>query len=153
MDMPPIDYEAVLVDLEARRAQIDKAIEAVQLIIGLPGGSVIAGPVGAGTTMRRAEPLPAEIRGDTFFRMNIGDAAAKYLKMSKAPKTLPEIAEALTQGGITHASKNFQTTLHVALSRAAEKGILAKVKRGQWGLAEWYPGMKRRKNSEVEGES
>lgn len=145
MEAPGIDYEAVLADLEARRASIDAAIEAVKQFVGQPGGP------GQSTTpplRRTSDALPTEIRGDTFFRMGIGDAARKYLAMAKAPKSLKEIEAALVQGGIAHGSTNFTASVHTALTRREKQGELVKVKRGQWGLAEWYPGLKRGRKAE-----
>jgi hypothetical protein len=45
MDSDPINYEAVLADLEARKAQVESAIAAIKMI-GAQGGAI--GPNGGG---------------------------------------------------------------------------------------------------------
>jgi len=128
------DYAAVLADLKERRAQLDAAIAAIEVIIG--GPSVPSGS---------SEPL----RPDSFFNMTAIEAATKYLAMKKAPQTPTEIAEALETGGFTHSSKNLANTLYTALQRSYEgSGEVIKVGR-KWGLVEWYPGRPRKKVREA----
>lgn len=126
-----VDYAAVLADLRARREKLDIAIRAIEEIATLGGADLSA--------------TSGTIRPDSFFGMQVLDAAIKYLKMAKAPKPASDIANALEMGGLTHQSKNFASTVYTTLSRDEDRGG-EMVKVGQnWGLAEWYPG--RRKNA------
>lgn len=126
------DYEAVLADLKAKRDQIDAAIAAIEAISGIAVGS--ARPGGA-----------VAIEGDTFFGMTALEAAIKYLGMVKKVQSPTEIAEALEAGGMTHSSQNLANTLYTTLSRSAShNGPVVKVGKN-WGLAEWYPGLKNKR--------
>ena len=81
--------------------------------------------------------------------MGIGDAAVKYLGIVKAPKNIGQITAALGQGGLTHTSKNFYNTVFTALQRRVEnEGDITRVKRGEYGLTVWYPGLRKGKKSE-----
>jgi hypothetical protein len=135
-----IDYAKVLEDLEAKRAVLDQMIELTRQIVGqnLPVGNGAFGSGGPGGAIQVGEAL----RSDSFFGMSAPQACRAYLEMSKQTKTAPEIARAIQQGGIKTTSKNFLTTVHTALKRLAESGELVKVKRGEWGLVEWYPSLR-----------
>jgi hypothetical protein len=95
----------------------------------------------------RAASGDAEVSHDTFFGMTIGDAAHKYLGMVKVTKSNTEIAKALEQGGLKHSSKSFTTTVRSILGARAD---FLRVPNGDWGLAEWYPGMGRGKKPKAE---
>ena len=65
----------------------------------------------------------------------------------KTPRTAREIAEALTAGGFKTTSKSFNNTVFSVLFREnKQEGVIVKVNKG-FGLAEWYPGLKRGKSS------
>ncbi len=137
-----IDYVAVLADLLARRESLDKAIEAVRPLAGqsAPRANLALNGI--------------EIRSDTFFGLSVPEAIRKLMAMKRKPLTPAEIAEDLEKGGLTHSSASFVNTVGSVLHRLAkgDSGIIL-VKRGQYGLAEWYPGHKRRvgkKNGEPE---
>jgi hypothetical protein len=136
----PIDYKAVLKDLLLKRAELDAAIRAIQPMAGEAvssnGSSAHAASVNS----------DAALRSDSFFGMGIGDAAVKYLGIVKAPKNIAQIQAALEQGGLTHTSQNFYGTVFTALKRRVEnEGDITKVKRGEWGLTAWYPGLRKGK--------
>ncbi len=129
--MSEIDYEAVLNDLERRRAELDVAIRAIRLIIGADIDSVSA-PI---------EPKPSATNAKApashaFFGMSIGTAAKKYLEMAKEPKKAIEIAKALKKGGLINMSPNFPATVSTTLRR--EKAVI-QLPDKRWGLAEWFP--------------
>ena len=69
-----IDYEAVLADLEAKKAALDSAIAGIRQMLSLGAQS------GAGQAGRGADSVSVE--SDTFFGMSIGDAAKKFLSLS-----------------------------------------------------------------------
>jgi hypothetical protein len=135
MAQEPVNYEAVLVDLRARRAQIDAAIAAIEqlqnVLAGQPGGGG-----GDGGPSTRAIDL-SDIEDDAFFGLSIVEAAKKYLGMVKRKQGVKEIAEALDRGGLPHTSTDFVNTVGTMLRRANDPD-LAKVGRGDWGLASWY---------------
>lgn len=129
-----IDYRAVLADLEARRAQLDQAIAAIRLFLGEQGDGGSA--------------LFTEVKSDTFFGLSVTDAAKKYLTIVKDPKSTQEIADALKAGGFKSTAKNFYSNVFTALSR---DDTFCKIKRGQWALSEWSPGLSRSKTTKENG--
>lgn len=132
-----IDYAAVLADLEARRAQIDAAIAFIRPLVGT---SSALSPVVSGQVMPSANGT-MELREDSFFSLSIPEAAKKFLSMRKRSATTPEIIDALRRGGqINASSNNYEKTVGSVLNRAHATGAgIVRVKRGTWGLAEWYP--------------
>lgn len=128
-------YAAVLADLEAQRARIDEAIGTIK---ALQGGSMpLAGPVkGTGVS----NPATVEIALDAFHRLTVSAAIKKYLRMLGKPATTPEIVEALSAGGQAGSEgTNFMVVVNNTLNRMQPPdGGISKVKRGVWGLAEWY---------------
>ena len=135
----PIDYQAVLADLVARRDQLNAAIAAIEQVAGVGGAT---------NTNKAAE----EIRSDTFFGLSVPMATKKYLGMTgRQPKSPQEIVAALDAGGCVNAT---YSNVYTALKRLRTAGEVHKLPNGEWGLAEWYPGArvpKRGKSSE-EGE-
>jgi len=132
----PIDYEAVLADLQAKRATIDLAISAVTQLV--QAGAQVA--VGGAALAGAGKPVdPGSIPDDAFFGLSIGEAAKKYLLMVKRKQSVKEIADALDRGGLPHTSSNFVNTVGTMINRAAANDPeLVRVGRGEWGLAAWY---------------
>lgn len=132
------DYQAVLKDLEDRRAKIDAMIAFVRGVI--LGEAVDL--TGLGSSSNGTQSVPAigdgKIPTDAFFGMSVNDAIKKLLEMRKRPMGVAEIQRSLEESGITTMSKNFYTTVYTALDRG-EGEDFAKIKR-QWGLAKWYGG-------------
>jgi len=131
-------YEAVLADLRAQRDQLDAAIAVLERRPGITPGSATAPPNSTGSVV--AVGLPS----DAFFGMGLQEAIKKYLSMVKRKQSPKEIMDALERGGFQHTSKRFYGTVYTALSRAAEAGEVVRV-RDEWGLAEWYPGLRKEK--------
>lgn len=143
-DAKVIDYSAVLADLETKRAELDAAIAAVKRILGHTDVSSPALAFGMAKAQIAVE-VADSLRDDSFFGLSLVDAVKKYLRMSKRKKSTKDIVDALEQGGFTHTSKNFYGTVFTALSRDSEKAGSELVKVGkEWGIAEWYPGMKKK---------
>lgn len=133
-EQQPLDYEAVLADLEAKKAAIEGAILALRQVINL--GTQVTPPI-AGATGRMFDP--SQIADDAFFGLSIGEAAKKYLSMVKRKQSVREIADALDRGGLHHTSGDFTNTVATMLRRQSVKDTeLARVGRGDWGLAAWY---------------
>jgi hypothetical protein len=145
----PIDYTAVLADLEAKRAQLDAAIQVIRALIG--SGAASGDAVGTealaenGTGPSPLRPATghsaASIATDTFFRLSTAQAVRKYLGMVKRPQKTRAIADALQAGGQVHANdpKTAYMNVNVALRRGKDKDFV-QTRNGEWGLAEWYSG-------------
>ncbi len=143
------DYQAVLKDLEEKRAQIEAAIMAIRAF--LLGEKVEGIPPSASNGGSTLNTGTGEMTSDAFFGMAVNDAIKKYLRIRKRPQGVTEIMKALQEGGITTMSKNFYTTVYTALDRGEGEDFV-KVKRGQWGLTEWYPGRVSRKSQTGDSE-
>lgn len=130
-----INYDAVIADLEARKAEIEAAIAALRLVAG---GSGSTGASAAGAVPSRPVD-PFDIPNDAFFGLSIGDAVKKYLTMVKRKQTIKEIADALERGGLPHTSTNFIDTVRAMVNRQARTDLeLVRVGPGNWGLSAWY---------------
>lgn len=130
----PINYEAVLSDLERQKAAIEKAIDALRQAMssgtqGASAGAAVGRPVN-----------PLDIPSDTFFGLSIGEAAKKYLTIVKRKQTIQEIADALERGGLPHTSTDFVGTVRAMINRLAKSDTdLVRVGPGAaWGLSSWY---------------
>lgn len=130
-------YEVVLADLRAKKAQIEQAINAIEILRG-------NAPPQTGNLAASGEKPP--LNGDidspgAFLGMSIADAAKKLLAARRQPLRNPDIAAAFKRGGLVLNSKDAVNTIGSVLTRRAnEVGDLVKVDRGTWGLKEWYPG-------------
>jgi hypothetical protein len=146
--MNPIDYDAVLEDLRAKRDELNTAIAAIERITrgGAPGPAVNGEAAsGAPPQARGAEEPTAEskqVREDAFFGLSATAAARKYLIMVKRPVVTQDLVDALKQGGLLTNAKNFYSNLYTSLKRSEEFTNLG---RGKWGLTEWYPNRPRKK--------
>ena len=86
MSTNPIDYRAVLTDIENRIAKLQSAADAIKEILAIvevaPATPGASGP-GAGS--------------DDFFGMSIGDATKKHLSNAKRKQNIFEIVKALEE--------------------------------------------------------
>jgi len=140
MSTDPIDYAAILADLEAKKAAVEAAIATLRSAraMGALGQSTDAGgaiSVGGG--------IPSLVGGEVpegaFLEKSIPEAAKLYLEIVKKKQTTRQIAEALHKGGMeSTTSKNWLKIVHAALVRSRKSGALVKVGT-HWGLAGWYP--------------
>ena len=123
-----INYNAVLADLEARKAQIESAIAAVKNIVASSGG----GHDGSSEGVISPENIPV----GAFLRLSIADATKKFLDMVKTKQSIPQIVQALERGGLPRPKNN---TVYSVLRRR-ESGIGDIIRVGdEWALGEWYP--------------
>jgi hypothetical protein len=146
MSTEPINYEAVLADLEAKKSQIEAAINVIR---GMLGGTSMGT---AGNTQATNATLPAnapslgqvsrpdEIPSGAFHGKSIPEATKLYLGMVQKPQSTNDIIEALRKGGL-HPSK-YATVWSILYRRETEVADLCRVK-GDWALTEWYPHMKK----------
>ncbi len=122
------NYQAVLDDLKARRAQLDSAIAAIEAIMGL-----------ASTSTTTSAPSSGALAPDAFFSMSIPDATKKLLTMMKRRLSTNDIMRYLKQGGLPEPAYN---TLYAVLRRRqSQVGDIINVN-GEWGLKEWTPNWK-----------
>lgn len=124
MSTEPINYDAVLVDLKARKAQLEAAISAIEMITSQVGSPL---PGGGGSTA---------IGPSAFLGMSIADATKKHLGTVKEKQSTQEIIEALTAGGLPPSK--YTTVYNILTRRQKQVGDIVNMK-GDWGLAEWYP--------------
>jgi hypothetical protein len=134
MDQDPTHIDATIAALEGWLERISTAIETLKYFRS-QGGSLPNMPPLAGVR----SSSNGEISHDTFFKMTVPDAAEKYLKLVKKTKPTSEIATSLLNGGLKSTSKDFTGMVKTVLSRDTR---FVKVNK-EWGLVEWYPGMKR----------
>jgi len=123
-----INYNAVLADLESRKAQIESAIAAVKTIL------TSAGVLGDGST--GGVISPDNIPVGSFLRLSIADATKKFLDMVKTKQSVPQITQALEKGGLPPAKTN--TVYAVLRRRESDIGDIIRLG-DEWALAEWYP--------------
>jgi len=146
-----IDYTNVLADLKARRVQLDTAIAAIEQLAGVPLSGTASATASGTASLTVGEE---QVKDDSFFGLSIPDAARKFLGMRKRPASTPDIADALKRGGLTTLKpETFANTVGSVLNRIGKnEGSIVKVGRGKWGLAEWYPGRRKGKKQNDEGE-
>jgi hypothetical protein len=133
-----IDYNVVLADLEAKKAQIESAIQGIKTLLG--ASVEISGHNSPGKEK--------EIKFDSFVGLGNIEATIKYLRMCKQPKTSKEIIEALEKGGL---EAKYPTISSQLSRRAANEGDIVIIGRGKWALQEFYP-EKKNDNKEETGD-
>jgi hypothetical protein len=125
-------YDVVIADLEAKRDQINVAID---MLRALRVTGAITLPASVPTpTQKPITSSDLEIPRDAFFGMTIPEAAKKYLAMVKVTKPNSDLCVALLKGGFKTQANNFSEVVRSTLQRHAD---FVKVS-GEWGLAEWY---------------
>jgi hypothetical protein len=118
------DYKSVIADLEKQKAEIEQTIALLKKRVS--GGLAGASGGNAGSD--------AAIEVDTFVGKNILQASEIYLEMvGKPARSTEEIAAALTKGGLSAGAPSVATILG-----RSKGGSIKRVKRGLWGLKEWY---------------
>lgn len=136
-----INYEAVLVDLQHRRDQIDAAIAAIRLLVGTSHAGV-SGAQKAATPPVASQPVtappvaaPHPPPSISFLGMTIRDAARKFLEVTRSKQATSEIWQALVQGGLPLTKYN---AVYTALTRREGNGLV-RDRDGYWILTEWQP--------------
>jgi hypothetical protein len=134
----PINYEAVLADLKARRTQLDSAISAIEgIIIGQTGTGPSGGP-GGGSYAGNVPPH------DAFIGMSIPEAAKKHLAAMRRKLSTQEIMTALQAGGLPPSK--YSTVYAILRRRENVIGDIINMK-GDWALQEWYPNYRKKASS------
>jgi len=93
-----------------------------------------------------------DIRPDQFHARPLATIIREYLDMRKActlgPATTSEIYAALSKGGYEFGSKNENNAM-IVLNQAIRKNpVFYRLPNNTVGLADWYPGAKKRKSNE-----
>jgi hypothetical protein len=136
MSTPTIDYEAVIADLEAKKAHIESTIAALRVISGMAGlgiGPTPGSPSGGGGGSVINGTKPA---ADAFLGKSIPEAAKIYLTSQRRKLSTQELMDAMEAGGLPGSKYN---TVYAILARRENKvGDIVNIK-GDWALAEWYP--------------
>ncbi|HKS66390.1 MAG TPA: hypothetical protein VJR26_04075 [Candidatus Acidoferrales bacterium] len=121
----PVDYKAVLADLEAKKQQIEQAIAAIRMI----ATDAAPGPHSGGTGP------------SAFLGMSIPDATKKHLSAVRQKQSTQEVIKALEAGGLPPAK--YSTVYAILRRREKHVGDIINMK-GDWALAEWYPHHKKK---------
>ncbi len=135
MATPPIDYDAVLADLEAKKAHLESAIAAIRAVAGMAGLGNAPTPGspsgGGGNSIVNGKPAP-----DAFLGKSIPEAAKMYLTSQRRKLSTQELMEAMEAGGLP--GSKYQTVYAILSRRENKVGDIVNIK-GDWALAEWYP--------------
>jgi hypothetical protein len=138
-------FEAAIVALEARRAQVNAEIDADVAKLREIGERMSGMALTSGAT----STVPAKIEKDTFYNLTLPDAAKKFLAMSnRKPQTTNAIIDALEKGGL---KKTTYASMYTSLSRRESNvGDIVNVN-GDWGLPEWYGAKPKPKKRKADG--
>jgi hypothetical protein len=124
----PINYPAVLADLEAKRAQLDAAIASIRAIMG-PAGALVRAAVPRIADLSQVPP-------DAFNGLSISAASQRLLEMIQRKLTTREIMQGLRAGGLKPS--NYHNVYAILRQREAYKKDVVN-EGGFWGLTEWNP--------------
>jgi hypothetical protein len=140
-DFGPINYEAVLADLEARKAKLETMIAGVREFLGQTVTGPSGGPGGISPAGKPAH--------DAFIGMSIPEAAKKHLAAVRRKMSTQDLMTALTEGGLPESK--YSTVYAILRRRERQVGDLINMK-GDWALAEWYPNYRKKTKAEDQGE-
>ena len=130
MPEPPINYAAVLADLEAKRAELDAAIAAIKVILRQTGIlAATAPPVPRIASLSQVPPR-------AFVGLSTSAAVRRLLEMMQRRLTMKEILQGLQAGGLK--PNKYRNVYAILRSREAYKADVINVD-AKWGLAEWNP--------------
>ena len=131
MGTEPVNYEAVIADLEAKKAHLETMIAGLRALSGMSNLGVppSGGPGG--------HPGPGgKIPHDAFLNRSIPEAAKIHLGNVRKKLSTQEVMEALEAGGLP--GSKYQTVYAILSRRENKVGDIVNIK-GDWALAEWYP--------------
>jgi hypothetical protein len=126
----PINYAAVLADLEAKRARLDSAIAAIKALMEQTGALAATAP-----------PVPriaglSEVPSQAFAGLSVSAAVRKLLEMMQRRMTVKEIMQGLQAGGLKPSK--YRNVYAILRQRESDKADIINVD-AKWGLAEWNP--------------
>jgi len=126
MNTQPVDYHAVLKDLESRKLELETMIEGVRKILAQQGAPVTR------TLKHEVIRRGAEDPG----RSTIAEVARTFLASTGRPQTTRQVAEAVVNAGFQTGSKNFQPIVYGALTRNDQ---IFQRRGGKWSLRKESP--------------
>ena len=129
MSTEPINYEAVIADLEAKRAQLDATITMLRALGGL-GTIGNPPPTGGGNV------TSGRFTSDAFFGKSIPDATVTILQSERRKMSTQALMDTMEKGGLPPSKYN--TVYSILRRRESLVGDLINMQ-GEWGLAAWYP--------------
>jgi len=135
----------ILEEMRKERDELNLVIQALEKRLGIvpaqaQGGTANSGPPRITVSL---DSIPVGF----FHNLSQAAAAEKLLSMNAGhPLTTHEILEAFRKSGMSANGKHAITVLYTALKRSPN---FERVAGKAWGLAEWYP-EKRRKKEESE---
>jgi hypothetical protein len=126
----PINYAAVLANLETKRAQLDSAIASIKVLMEQTGALAATAP-----------PVPriaglSEVPSQAFAGLSVSAAVRKLLEMMQRRMAVREIMQGLQAGGLKPSK--YRNVYAILRQRESDKGDIIKVD-AKWGLAEWNP--------------
>ncbi len=134
----PMDYTAILNDLESKKTALEQTIASLRQAMAF--GALGQGGDSSAQPSLAASPFGGEVPTGAFLGKSIPEAAKLYLEIVKKKQTTKEIADALEKGGMETNSKSFTKTVHTALTRARQGANASLVQVGKhWGLVGWFP--------------
>jgi len=133
----PINYAAVLADLQAKRIQLDSAIAAIKVLMEQTGVMAATAP-----------PVPriaglSQVPPRVFVGLSISNAVRQLLEMMQRRMTVREIMQGLQAGGLKPSK--YRNVYAILRQRESDKADVIKVD-AKWGLAEWNPELPPRSN-------
>ena len=139
----------LLEQLRAEKAELDILIRALEKRLGVISGNADS-EANQSNTPRVTVSLD-NIPVGFFHNLSQAAAAEKLLRMNEGhPLTTNEIMDAFRKSGMDVSGKNAVTILYTALKRGQK---FERVAGKAWGLAEWYPQTRRKKDSVSSEES
>ncbi|HET9839314.1 MAG TPA: hypothetical protein VFR84_13865 [Candidatus Angelobacter sp.] len=133
----PINYQAVLADLEAKRVELDSAIAAIKVLLRQTGLMAATAPV-----LPRISSL-SEVPPNAFAGLSISRSVRRLLEMMQRRLSVAEILRGLEAGGLKR--NKYRNVYSILRGREAYQADIIKVDR-KWGLAEWNPEIPPRSN-------
>jgi hypothetical protein len=137
----------VLQEMRKERDELNTLIQAFEKRLGVSAASSVSTNDDEETT---SAPLPLVTSIPIGFFHNLSQAAAaeKLLKMSPGqPYSTGQILEAFRNSGMPLNPKNSVQILYTALKRSPK---FERVGNKAWGLHEWYPEKRRKKEGKEE---
>lgn len=138
-----IDYGPTIADLERKRDEIDRTIAMLRAFAGLPAVESYSRNGAAGG--------PVEFTNKHFFGMKVPEAVLLYLESVKEARGASRMASDLIEHGFITTSAAPSEVIRTALRRLEEAGKVVQVKK-EWGLPEWYPGLRGRPQGGTDAE-
>jgi hypothetical protein len=140
MSTEPINYEAVIADLEAKKEQLETTINMLRALSGLGTLGITPSPSGGGVSGG------GKIASDAFFGKSIPEAAAIHLGNVRKKLSTQALMEAMEAGGLPKSKYN--TVYAILRRRESQVGDLINMQ-GEWGLAAWYPNHTKKAKKDV----